>query len=200
MHDNFNYLLNTTNKDRYYEYFWLTFKNDILDYINEELKVILHEKSYKLNNLQSKKKYNDIYNEIGDFMNYNINIIIDNCIKYNNRYKSMHLIKNIKRWINLKNDFKYIIEYENYKLLSASRNTSKNYDYILGEYIKYLESNNMNYIDNIFIFSIKNKYMNIIDIFKKKVNLTNFIIKENDKPIDYLQNINSKKLYKYLQQ
>ena len=52
----FIYLLNTTNKDRYYEYFWLTFKNDILEYVNEELKVILHEKSDKLNNLQSKKK------------------------------------------------------------------------------------------------------------------------------------------------
>ena len=109
----------------------------------------------------------------------------------------MHLVKNIKRWVKLDIRFQYIFEYENYKLLSVSRNTNKNYDYIFVEYINFVESNDIKHINNIFSFSIQNKYMSVIDIFVKKINLNDYLKKNTVMEISQLEKISSKKLYKY---
>jgi len=197
MQNDFKYVLDSTREDKFYEYFWLTFKNDILEYIDISIKDKLDKLSKELNDLQNENKYKIIYNKINIFIKENINNIINNCIKYNNSYKATHLIKNIKRYIKLESEFSFILNNENYKILFSALNSKKKCKYIFKEYYKYLESNNIVYINNIFEYSIKYKYINIIDIFKKKVNLELYLKKNLNKPIEYFQNISSKKLYKY---
>ena len=74
--DNHYYLLLTNNKDKYYEYFWLSFKQSIYEdssiYIQNEIDIY----SNKMNEFQKQKKYEDILLCIEEFFSNNINRII----------------------------------------------------------------------------------------------------------------------------
>ena len=59
--DNHYYLLLTNNKDKYYEYFWLSFKQSIYEdssiYIQNEIDIY----SNKMNEFQKQKKWKQHY-------------------------------------------------------------------------------------------------------------------------------------------
>ena len=197
MNNNYSHILKSNNEDRYYEYFWLTFKNDILEYVNKTIEDMLIILSENLNNLQHRRDYDTIFQEIKNFMHNYIDVIINDCIRFNNDYKCMHLTKNIKRWTRLDKTFSYIYQADNYKLLSASRNQNKNYDFLFLEYLKFIDTNNIIHLHNLFSFSIKNKYLKVIDIFKTKVDINLFLKNKNSISPKILEEISAKKLLKY---
>lgn len=93
----FQYILETNEPDKDLEYFWLTFKDSIINHVGEKNKINIHKFSSTLNDLQKNKKYDDIHKKISKFMIANINIIIKYIIRTNDY--TVHLLNtNIKRW------------------------------------------------------------------------------------------------------
>jgi hypothetical protein len=126
---------NGYDDDKYYEHFWITFKNVIYDIVSLEYKNIIYVYSNNMNNLKSIKEYDKILNLIEEFFNKYINGIVRFCFINTNelRYNILALVKiNIDRWKQVRN-----ISVANSIELSLLRAISK--------YIK----NNRYYLENI---------------------------------------------------
>jgi len=126
---------NGYDDDKYYEHFWITFKNVSYDIVSLEYKNIINVYSNNMNNLKSIKEYDKILNLIEEFFNKYINGIVRFCFINTNdlRYNILALVKiNIDRWKQVRN-----ISVANSIELSLLRAISK--------YIK----NNRYYLENI---------------------------------------------------
>jgi len=137
--DNHYYLLLTNNPDKYYEYFWISFKQSIYDVSSEYIKKEFDICSNNLNKLQKEQKFDEILLCMEQFFFNNINQIIAE-IYLVNVYK-LHLLKtNIHRLMKFQptfilNSFEYdilinitnIINKENYDKIKIIMTTLSNY-------------------------------------------------------------------------
>jgi hypothetical protein len=97
---------NGYDDDKYYEHFWISFKNVIYDIISSEYKNKIKTYSDNMNKLKLSKEYNKILDLIEEFFNKNINGIIRFCFINTNelRYNILSLVKiNIDRWKQVRN-------------------------------------------------------------------------------------------------
>lgn len=108
--NNFDYILDNGNYDRFYEHFWLNFKKSVNTYIkiinmNNKLDILgnislyeyIFNKSIILDNLKLNNKFSGIPESITESINLIGKVYIDN---YNEYY--FHLfIMNIKRWLKI---------------------------------------------------------------------------------------------------
>ncbi len=74
--DSHYYILLSNNHDKYYEYFWLTFKDSIYKKVPTSIQDNFTNCSKLLNQLQAVQNYDRILEEINDFIELNINHII----------------------------------------------------------------------------------------------------------------------------
>jgi hypothetical protein len=138
---------NGYDDDKYYEHFWISFKNVIYDIISSEYKNKIKTYSDNMNKLKLSKEYNKILDLIEEFFNKYINGIIRFCFINTNelRYNILSLVKiNIDRWKQVRN-ISDSIE------LSLLRSISK--------YIK----NNRYYLENI-TNTISNEMINEVSL------------------------------------
>lgn len=92
---------NGYDDDKYYEHFWISFKNVIYDIVSSDYKNKIKTYSDNMNKLKLSKEYNKILDLIEEFFNKNINGIIRFCFINTNelRYNILALVKiNIDRW------------------------------------------------------------------------------------------------------
>lgn len=108
--NDFDYILDTCNCDRFYEHFWLNFKKSVNNYINMvninnnfdilgniTLNEYIYNKSIILDNLKVNNNFSVIPESITDYINLIGKIYIDN---YNEYYFHLFII-NIKRWLKI---------------------------------------------------------------------------------------------------
>lgn len=76
------------------EDFWLSFKCNVISFLDDESIKEIHELSNKLNKLQADKEYDVIEKYICS----HITLICYKVIKHKNWYKLGHIFMNIKRW------------------------------------------------------------------------------------------------------
>ena len=125
--DNHYHLLLTNNPDKYYEYFWISFKHSIYEDSSNYIKNEIDNYSNKMNNCQKQQKYDDILLCIEEFFSNNINRIIAE-IYLSNQLKLGLLRTNIHRLIKIQPSF--IIKSIEYDLLIVITNmrNKENYD------------------------------------------------------------------------
>jgi len=127
--DNYYYLLLTNNPDKYYEYYWLSFKQSIYDKSSTYIKKEFDTYSNNLNKLQKEKKFDDILLCIEEFLSCNIVQIIAEV--YLSNIFDLRLLKtNIHRFMKFKPTF--ILKNIEYDILIVIANmiNRENYDKI----------------------------------------------------------------------
>lgn len=98
-------LLATSNPDKHYEYFWMTFKTLIYKIVPADLQAIIDIYSSKLNALQKQKNYLEIVITISEFMTNNIVPIIAHGFVHDS-YNVLRLIRiNVRRWMAIDTSF-----------------------------------------------------------------------------------------------
>jgi len=121
--DNYYYLLLTNNPDKYYEYYWLSFKHSFYESSSVYIKNKIIYYSNIMNLLQKQQKYNDILLCITDFFSNNINRIIAETYLLN-QGKFGLLKTNIHRLIKFQPLF--IVKSIEYHLLNVISNMCNN--------------------------------------------------------------------------
>lgn len=97
-------VLSSSNPDKDYEFFWLTFKNSVIPYLGHNSENI-KKFSSMLNDLQKEKKYEDIRDNISDFMYMNIDIIAKHILYSSSFVLFMRFNVNIARWGKIDTEF-----------------------------------------------------------------------------------------------
>jgi hypothetical protein len=97
-------VLSSSNPDKDYEFFWLTFKNSVIPYLGSN-SINIKKFSNMLNDLQKEKKYDDIRENISDFMYINIDIIAKHILRSSCFVLFMRCNVNIARWGKIDNEF-----------------------------------------------------------------------------------------------
>jgi hypothetical protein len=148
--DNYYNLLLTNNPDKYYEYYWCSFKGSIYEELSIYIKNEIDIYSNRMNNLQKQQKYDDILLCMSDFFVNNINQIIAE-IYLSNQFKLNLLKTNIHRFIKLQPPFTIkSIEYDILVIITNIINKSNS------DKLNLIN----NYINQYFITCIKiNKYI-----------------------------------------
>ena len=97
-------ILSSSNPDKDYEFFWLTFKNSVIPYLGSNSENI-KKFSDMLNDLQKEKKYEDIRENISDFMYMNIDTIAKHILYSSSFVLFMRFNVNMVRWGKIDSDF-----------------------------------------------------------------------------------------------
>jgi hypothetical protein len=162
----YNHILKTNNPDKEIEYFWLTFKNSVMEFLTEDQKIEINNLSDELNSLQIQCQYNKI--EI--YIKTHIEKIGWLIIKQDNFYRAEHLKTNMIRWkkltgtdiYNYNNDF-----YCLFKIYLSIKNNQKRkdwYETIIKLIIDYDKLSNRDFIiKEIVIIAIHNNAAGILD-------------------------------------
>jgi hypothetical protein len=88
----------TNNPDKYYEIFWLTFKNFAIKYMNTKSINFLILLSSQLDELQQEKKYDEIKDLISLYIKQNINNICKNILLKKCKSGMTNTLTKIKKW------------------------------------------------------------------------------------------------------
>lgn len=198
-------VLSTNKPDKYMEYFWLTFKGNIIDHVGEKNKKYIISFSKELDVLQTEEKYDEITKKISVFMNTHIDDICKYILRTNNHNLSMHLSTNIHRWIKNDPNFKQSIEnlfsvkcvFVISKMYSKKNpHRKKIFDWI---YKIFTCDNSIynNECNMMFKYAVKHNLASVVDLLKQKINLE---IYTDDKYFDRIyHNTKGYKLIKFLQ-
>ena len=169
---NYNYVLETHDEDKYLEHFWLNFKRSIENYIsamriytnnenldNKTLSEYTNVCSEILNNLKKGREYDKIKLVISKFID-NISLTY---IKYFNEYHFSIFETNIKRWIKLDKSASKLSNI--FLILKFGKNINKdeylssvlfNQQYNIYNIIdKFIKVNKMNYLSKLYVDDYK---------------------------------------------
>lgn len=198
----FDYLLKTTNKDKYVEYFWYGFKNSVLNF-NENSYDIINKKSILLNKLQKEKKYNEIEEEILNFIiNYGYTILKSQDANHISIFDTY-----IKRWNKIcKSEYK--IEFCDKKIINeliiflhiymkcSTRYKKDKHDCIMKifDLINKISKNNKEILIQILKLSIENNFPSFIDKIKIQINVYEYI--KDNYNIEFTSHISGFKMLK----
>lgn len=199
------HVLNSDKPDNKLEFFWLTFKDSIKNYLTKSELEELSDVSEKLNNLQREERYE----EIEAYIKSHIERIGYNMISNDDTYRAGHLENNIKRWSKLTGTDIYPMTDRFYCLLLVYMNLSKNKattkkDQVstmkdcIGRYS--LDPSDDTILIELMNQSITNKMYGNIDKLKNIVDMHKFIKSEHRDKLgkSFIKNTRSNKLYKYL--
>ena len=87
-------VLKAKKEDADIEFFWLTFKDSVKNYLDKKTQKIIQDLSNMLNQLQLEKKYEEIQKVISN----NLDEIAWRHVLTHDSYHGCHLITNLKRW------------------------------------------------------------------------------------------------------
>ena len=202
--DSHEHVLNSDKPDNKLEFFWLTFKDSIRDYLNETELDELSNVSQKLNDLQQEERYD----EIEVYIKSHIEIIGYNMMSKGDNYRINHLDTNIRRWNKLTGNDIYpstntfyciLLIYIN---LSKSKANKKEQIAIMKDCIKRYSTDSTDHeiLIELMNHSIKNKMFGNIDKLRKIVDIKEFIKPDDIEKLsdEFINNAKSNKLYKYL--
>lgn len=204
--ESYENVLNSDNPDNKLEFFWLTFKDSIKNYLTEKELEEINDLSNQLNNLQKDKEYEKIEN----YIKLHIEKIGYSMIAKNDLYRICHLENNIRRWNKLTNKEIYSFNNTFYCLLLIYINLSKkkadkdSVVQVLDCIIKFsLDNTNKNLLNQLMNLLIKNKMYGNIDKLRNVLDINDFI--DYDKCDDkitktYIDSTRSHKLEKYLRE
>ena len=180
-------LKKTNNPDKYYEYFWYSFKISMKNFFNnfnkKDLCQMIEDWSSTLNNLQKEKKYDDIQKNIKSYIKKYCEILI----KHNTLYHGELLFTNIKRWNKYSEKYKIgynDIIYLRLRIYLYGVNKKNN------EILEVVNDDIYDILD----YAIKNKYCSIINHITKAKDISDYILDKYSMKIS--KNINGIKLLK----
>lgn len=87
-------VLKAKKEDADIEFFWLTFKDSVINYLDKKTQTKIQDLSDTLNQLQLEKKYEEIQKIISN----NLDEIAWRHVLTHDSYHGCHLITNLKRW------------------------------------------------------------------------------------------------------
>lgn len=204
--DNYETILNSDKPDNKLEFFWLTFKDSIKNYLNVDEYNEMVKLSDKLNLLQKEEKYV----EIEEYIKSHIERIGYSMMALRNTYKLSHLETNIKRWCNLSGKDIYSKSNTFYCLLLIYLNlhkANKNKQEDVEKMFKCISDFSVNRNNDLLLtelmnLSIKNKMYGNIDKLRNIIDIELFIDKDktdkDNKSDAYIKTTGSQKLSKYL--
>jgi len=197
-------ILNSSNQDKDYEFFWLTFKNSVIPYLGKNAENI-KKFSSKLNELQKKLKSGEIEKEvireeISDYMYDNINMIAIHILYSSCFVTFMRFNINLMRWGKIDEDFAYDItdpyEFEwvnNIRVLGKMGIKKHQYrKYILEELKKVHTTKNYG---PLFEFGIKNNLSSIVEMCGRHIDMCSYF---NETDAKRYKNAKGNKLIKLL--
>jgi len=211
MDNKYIHILHTDNYDKHMEFWWLTFKDSMINFYNtvnntninnkDEIKKV-KQLSNELNILQNEKKYKQIYEYIYlSIQNYGWIQI-----KYGNHISIHFFTTNLHRWDKIKSELNNTFKNDKkYKLLKC-------YSLIKKKAIQYVEKNknfitiideikkcsindmeyNLNLLYTILHISIKKKLISIIEEINTIINVNTYI---NTHFIINIKNLSIKKIF-----
>ena len=180
-----NNILSSDNPDKQYEYFWLTFKDAIIEHLPSDLKINIVNLSSTLNQLQKEKKYDKIFELISNFMNTHIKEICHHILISKNYNAVWFLQINIRRWCRINEIFDTnTIDIKLCFILSnCMKKDFNNIEELFLKIIELVKLYNIpdvnrvyitNNIEDIFSFGIENKLTLLLDELRIYVNLEKF--------------------------
>lgn len=202
--ETYDTVLNSDKPDNKLEFFWLTFKDSIQNYLSESELTDLAEVSDNLNILQRQERYN----EIEEFIKLHIERIGYGMMSKNDNYRLSHLETNLRRWNKLtgneiypqNNTFYTLLQvYQN--LLKGNKNKKLEMDKMLSCIKDYSsDTTNHQHLINLMNLSIKNEMFGNIDKLRNILNIKQFIIPESLVKItdSYINTTKSHKLVKHM--
>ncbi len=189
----FTNIINSNNPDKYMEYFWLLFKTICSYNINRKTRIEIESKSEILNEYQKSEDYIKIFEEIHNFINTNINIIIGDMIMNGKNVDLENLLRCIKLWKEIDTTFTPAsLEFEILKIVK-----SINIDKIKISVNKYLSTKKYDDLMVLFENAIEENHVFLIDILKKYIDIYAYLdFKEkniviNNNGIDLIQFLKS---------
>jgi hypothetical protein len=205
---NYEHILESANPDKEIEYFWLTFKNSIFNYLNKSEQIEINILSDELNKLQCEQQYPDIE----QYIKSHIECIGYNMIKNNDHHKINHLDTNIRRWKNITGNNIYTNDNTFYALLKIYIKLNKkvhldgydHYTELLSCIIKFASStttkdqNKINELTKLMQLSIDNQISGNIDILKYILDINDFIEDTCTLTDEFIKKTKGNKLCKYL--
>ena len=182
MNKSYEDVLNSNKPDSKLEFFWLTFKDSIKNYLNEYDLEEMNNLSDVLNSLQREERYE----EIEEFIKQHIENIGYNMIARDDRYHINHIDTNIKRWKKLSGSDIYptnntfiCILYMYIHIKDATDDKKDDMNRII-ELIKEfaLDRSNRDVLNSIMNILIRNKMFGSIDKMRNIIDITMFLRKE----------------------
>lgn len=192
-------ILKSENPDKHMEYFWVTFKDSIINYVGAN--DVRHIKNFsdRLNVLQKNKEYSIIFAEISKFMKTSINTICEHIIKSKDSSAICHLHTNITRWKNIDPEFSEVLEKNDIikMLLLLSKLIKKKNDHyvVLNRMIidSYLTSGTKEKgIKELFDFGVEHNICSLVEILLPSIDLRIYLGETAEK----YKNMKSTKLIK----
>ncbi len=199
----YDYLLKTDNPDKELEYFWLLFKSNIVNYLDDNEQKELEIVSDKLNQLQNESKYN----KIEKYIKLHIEKIGYSMIFKDHYYKAHHLDIRLKTWKKLtgneiydKNNTFFCI-FSIYLKLYEQKKIGKHYDDIKAR-IKELciDKNNTKILIQIMNISIRHGINGIMERLRYIIDINQFIKKDVDLTDKFIRKTRMHKLCQYMEE
>ena len=167
------------NSDKDYEYFWMTLKDILLNFTNSELGKDMNIVSDILNTLKKNKKYSEISCYINKFILENIDEICSLLILTQNPTYISRFITNVKKWIVLMEERKNQLFIDNFLfnflvVLNGYIKHSKKIKYIELSHLICQYHKKLIDLDVIFLYSINNKLVSMVDFLKDYINLQKY--------------------------
>lgn len=164
---NFEYILESNDPDKDFEYFWMSLKEIINKLSNNILKNQINLTSNLLNSHKKKKEYTIIFYKINDFLKRNIHDIISVIIeKYIESSNNINIIDDIifviNKWKKISPTFNSDLMEIN--LLKYVKLTNDNNSDVVKEIYNCIKSNNNNILLN---YAIDNENVFLIDILRQ---------------------------------
>lgn len=161
-------ILNSTNDDKHYEYFWITFKNSIIPFLGKHVEYI-KKVSFELNELQRMKEYDKIFTHISIFMVTNIETIAKHVLQSKSFVMYRRFDINLKRWNAIDTKFfERILDSKKYEwtrniriLARIGIKQNKWQDEILEKILNVYDSKNY---DQLFMFGIEHNLSLVVDM------------------------------------
>ena len=192
-------VLNSSKPDKQIEYFWLTFKDSIIQYIGKQNAKNISTFSETLNTLQREKQYDMIVTEISKYMKFNINTICKFIIRSKQSTPILHLHTNITRWKNIDPSFQKVIDDSIliqflFVLSRMIKKESDKYKHVLSFVIDVYMCEQLNIIKRkeLFEYSVKNNICSVAELLLPDINLIEYFGED----IDKYKNMSTKKLIK----
>jgi hypothetical protein len=179
------------------KYLWLSLKNIINKYTLN--KKYLEKINQNIIDLDKERKYDRIKVVLREFINDNIENIINSILIKMDFVDIHYLDRQLSIWKGIDKDYKNdSINHSFLHLLNGvSSQTDQLYNDILKMYVKYVTTKNEKYIYDIVNLAIKNNKSSILHIFRNKIDFSYFIKDNCNKNIDELQQMKSHKLINY---
>jgi hypothetical protein len=194
-------VLNSNKPDKQIEYFWLTFKDSIVQYIGKQNAQNISTFSEALNILQKENQYDTIMLEISKYMKSNINTICKFIIRSKQPAPILHLHTNITRWKNIDPSFQKVIDDSIliqflFVLSRIIKKGSDKHVNVLDFVIDTYTCGQLNVIKRkeLFEYAVKNNICSIVELLLPNIDLTEYFGED----IYKYKNISTKKLIREL--